>query len=96
MSQNYLDFEEPIAVLERKIEELQSSDLLSPEKISEEILKLNESAIKLTETIYSNLSAAREGVSGSLSHPQRPHTIDYVKKLCDDFDELHGDRHLRR
>ena len=40
MSQNYLDFEEPIAVLERKIEELQSSDTLSPEKISTEILKL--------------------------------------------------------
>ena len=76
MSQNYLDFEEPIAVLERKIEELQSSDLLSPEKISEEILKLNESAIKLTEKIYSNLSAW-EGVQVA-RHSQRPHFLDYV------------------
>ena len=59
MLQNYLDFEEPIAVLEKKIEELQSSELLSPEEISEEILKLNESAVKLTEKIFSNLSASQ-------------------------------------
>ncbi|MDG2456069.1 MAG: acetyl-CoA carboxylase carboxyl transferase subunit alpha, partial [SAR86 cluster bacterium] len=91
MSQNYLDFEEPIAVLERKIEELQSSDTLSPEKISTEILKLNESAIKLTEKIYSNLSAWQSVQVAR--HPQRPHFLDYVEKICDDFDELHGDRH---
>ena len=91
MSQNYLDFEEPIAVLERKIEELQSSDTLSPEKISAEILKLNESAIKLTEKIYSNLSAWQSVQVAR--HPQRPHFLDYVEKICDDFDELHGDRH---
>ena len=91
MSQNYLDFEEPIAVLERKIEELQSSDMLSPEKISAEILKLNESAIKLTEKIYSNLSAWQNVQVAR--HPQRPHFLDYVEKICDDFDELHGDRH---
>ena len=91
MSQNYLDFEEPIAVLERKIEELQSSDTLSPEKISAEILKLNESAIKLTEKIYSNLSAWQSVQVAR--HPQRPHFFDYVEKICDDFDELHGDRH---
>ena len=91
MLQNYLDFEEPIAVLERKIEELQSSDTLSPEKISAEILKLNESAIKLTEKIYSNLSAWQSVQVAR--HPQRPHFLDYVEKICDDFDELHGDRH---
>jgi acetyl-CoA carboxylase carboxyl transferase subunit alpha len=91
MLQNYLDFEEPIAVLEKKIEELQSSELLSPEEISEEILKLNESAIKLTEKIYSNLSAWQSVQVAR--HPQRPHFLDYVKKVCDDFDELHGDRH---
>ncbi len=91
MSQNYLDFEEPIAVLERKIEELQSSELLSPEEISKEILKLNESAIKLTENIYSNLSAWQNVQVAR--HPQRPHFLDYVEKICNDFDELHGDRH---
>ena len=91
MLQNYLDFEEPIAVLEKKIEELQSSELLSPEEISEEILKLNESAVKLTEKIYSNLSAWQNVQVAR--HPQRPHFLDYVKKVCDDFDELHGDRH---
>ena len=91
MLQNYLDFEEPIAVLEKKIEELQSSELLSPEEISEEILKLNESAIKLTEKIYSNLSAWQSVQVAR--HPQRPHFLDYVEKVCDDFDELHGDRH---
>lgn len=91
MLQNYLDFEEPIAVLEKKIEELQSSELLSPEEISEEILKLNESAVKLTEKIYSNLSAWQSVQVAR--HPQRPHFLDYVEKVCDDFDELHGDRH---
>ena len=91
MLQNYLDFEESIAVLEKKIEELQSSELLSPEEISEEILKLNESAIKLTEKIYSNLSAWQSVQVAR--HPQRPHFLDYVEKVCDDFDELHGDRH---
>jgi len=91
MLQNYLDFEEPIAVLERKIEELQSSELLSAEEISKEILKLNESAIKLTEKIYSNLSAWQSVQVAR--HPQRPHFLDYVEKVCDDFDELHGDRH---
>ena len=91
MLQNYLDFEEPIAVLEKKIEELQSSELLSPEEISEEILKLNESAVKLTEKIYSNLSAWQNVQVAR--HPQRPHFLDYVEKVCDDFDESHGDRH---
>ena len=91
MLQNYLDFEEPIAVLEKKIEELQSSELLSAEEISEEVLKLNESAIKLTEKIYSNLSAWQSVQVAR--HPQRPHFLDYVEKVCDDFDELHGDRH---
>ena len=91
MLQNYLDFEEPIAVLEKKIEELQSSELLSPEEISEEILKLNESAVKLTEKIYSNLSAWQNVQVAR--HPQRPHFLDYVEKVCDDFDELHVDRY---
>ena len=91
MLENYLDFEEPIAVLEKKIHELQSSELLEPKAIEDQILKLNESAVKLTEKIYSNLSAWQNVQVAR--HPQRPHFLDYVEKLCDDFDELHGDRH---
>ncbi len=91
MLENYLDFEEPIAVLEKKIHELQSSELLEPKTIEDQILKLNESAVKLTEKIYSNLSAWQNVQVAR--HPQRPHFLDYVEKLCDDFDELHGDRH---
>jgi acetyl-CoA carboxylase carboxyl transferase subunit alpha len=91
MLENYLDFEQPIAVLEKKIHELQSSELLEPKTIEDQILKLNESAAKLTEKIYSNLSAWQNVQVAR--HPQRPHFLDYVEKLCDDFDELHGDRH---
>jgi acetyl-CoA carboxylase carboxyl transferase subunit alpha len=91
MLENYLDFEEPIAAIEKKIHDLQSSDLIDPERISEEVLKLNESAVKLTEKIYSDLTAWQNVQVAR--HPQRPHFLDYVKIMCDDFDELHGDRH---
>ena len=91
MLENYLDFEEPIAAIEKKIHDLQSSDLIDPERISEEVLKLNESAVKLTEKIYSDLTAWQNVQVAR--HPQRPHFLDYVEIMCDDFDELHGDRH---
>ena len=91
MLENYLDFEEPIAAIEKKIHDLQSSDLIDPERISEEVLKLNESAVRLTEKIYSDLTAWQNVQVAR--HPQRPHFLDYVEILCDDFDELHGDRH---
>ena len=60
--------------------------------ISEEIAKLSDKSVSLTESIFSNLSAAQ--VSKVSRHPQRPHTIDYIASLFDDFDELHGDRHF--
>ena len=91
MLENYLDFEEPIAAIEKKIHDLQSSDLIDPERISEEVLKLNESAVKLTEKIYSDLTAWQNVQVAR--HPQRPHFLDYVEIMCDDCDELHGDRH---
>ena len=91
MLENYLDFEAPIAAIEKKIHDLQSSDLIDPERISEEVLKLNESAVKLTEKIYSDLTAWQNVQVAR--HPQRPHFLDYVEIMCDDFDELHGDRH---
>lgn len=92
MTNNYLDFEEPIAVLERKIQDLRSSEEIDKDKLSEEISKLNNSIIKLTEKIFSNLSAWQ--CVQMARHPLRPHFSDFIEKLCDHFDELHGDRHF--
>ena len=93
MKNDYLDFEEPIAALEKKILDLQSSGEKRGSKFSDEISKLNEGIIKLTEKIYSNLSAWQ--CVQIARHPQRPHFLDLVEKICDEFDELHGDRHFR-
>ena len=92
MANDYLDFEEPIAVLERKIQDLRSSEEIDKGKLSEEISKLNNSIIKLTEKIFSNLSAWQ--CVQMARHPLRPHFSDFIEKLCDHFDELHGDRHF--
>ena len=91
MPNDYLDFEEPISALENKIQELQSSDHTQGEDLSREISKLNESIIKLTEQIYKNLNIWQ--CVQVARHPQRPHFIDLVDKICTDFDELHGDRY---
>ena len=91
MPNDYLDFEEPIGALENKIQELQSSDETQGEDLKKEISKLNESIIKLTEQIYKNLNVWQ--CVQVARHPQRPHFIDLVDKICTDFDQLHGDRH---
>ena len=91
MPNDYLDFEEPIGALENKIQELQSSDQTQGEDFRKEISKLNESIIKLTEQIYKNLNVWQ--CVQVARHPQRPHFIDLVDKICTNFDELHGDRH---
>ena len=91
MPNDYLDFEEPISALENKIQELQSSDQTQGEDLRREISKLNESIIKLTEQIYKNLNTWQ--CVQVARHPQRPHFIDLVDKICEGFDELHGDRH---
>ena len=91
MPNDYLDFEEPIGALENKIQELQSSDHTQGEDFKREISKLNESIIKLTEQIYKNLNTWQ--CVQVARHPQRPHFIDLVDKICEGFDELHGDRH---
>ncbi len=91
MLSDYLDFEEPIAALENKIQELQSSDENLGNDLAKEISKLNDSIIKLTEQIYKNLNIWQ--CVQVARHPQRPHFIDLVDKICSDFDELHGDRH---
>lgn len=89
---DYLDFEEPIAALERKIQELKSSENKDKTKLTGEIEKLNQSIIKLTERIYGNLSAWQ--CVQVARHPQRPHFFDLVGKICEEFHELHGDRHF--
>ena len=87
---DYLDFEEPIAALENKIQDLQSSDENLGNDLAKEISKLNDSIIKLTEQIYKNLNIWQ--CVQVARHPQRPHFIDLADKICSDFDELHGDR----
>ena len=91
MPNDYLDFEEPIGALENKIQELQTSDETQGEDLKKEISKLNESIIKLTEQVYKNLNVWQ--CVQVARHPQRPHFIDLVDKICTNFDELHGDRH---
>jgi len=92
MNPNYLDFEQPIAELEAKIEELQLVGNDNDLNITEEITKLREKSTKLTESIYSNLSAWQ--VVQVARHPQRPYATDYISQVFTDWDELHGDRHF--
>ena len=90
MKTTFLDFEQPIAELESKIEELRFVQDDSALDISEEIKRLSKKSQKLTQDIYSKLSAWQ--ISQVARHPQRPYTLDYVSGLFADFQELHGDR----
>jgi acetyl-CoA carboxylase carboxyl transferase subunit alpha len=92
MNLNYLDFEQPIAELEGKIEELQLVGNSSDVNIADEIAKLREKSTKLTETIYSKLTAWN--IVKVARHPHRPYTSDYISRVFTEFDELHGDRHF--
>ena len=91
MLKSYLDFEQPIADLEQQILDLKDSDL-DENSIQQEVIRLNESIMKTTEKIYSNLSPWQNVQVAR--HPERPHFLDYVERITDDFDELHGDRHF--
>lgn len=92
MNLNYLDFEQPIAELEGKIEELQLIGNASDVSIADEIAKLREKSTKLTETIYNKLTAW--DIVKVARHPQRPYASDYIARVFTEFDELHGDRHF--
>jgi len=92
MNPNYLDFEQPIAELEVKIEELQLVGSDNNINIGGEIQNLRDKSTKLTEKIYSNLSAW--DIVKVARHPQRPYTNDYLPRIFTEFDELHGDRHF--
>ena len=90
MNPNYLDFEQPIAELEAKIEGLRAVGQGTKLNIEDEVGRLREKSVKLTEDIFANLSAWQ--VSQLSRHPRRPYTMDYVQRIFTDFDELHGDR----
>lgn len=90
MNPNFLEFEQPIAELEAKIEELRLVGSGADVNISEEIRKLEEKSTTLTESIFRNLTAWQ--IAQLARHPRRPYTLDYIKRIFTDFDELHGDR----
>ncbi len=90
MNLNFLDFEQPIAELEAKIDELRYVSSDSEINISEEISRLEAKVKEQTKAIFSNLSAWQ--ISQLARHPQRPYTLDYIPHLFTDFEELHGDR----
>jgi acetyl-CoA carboxylase carboxyl transferase subunit alpha len=88
---HFLEFENPIAELEGKIEELRYVQTESAVDISDEIERLSEKSQQLTRDIFANLTPWQ--VTLIARHPQRPYTLDYVNEVFTDFHELHGDRH---
>ena len=88
----FLDFEQPLAELTKKIEELRFVQGESAVDISDEIERLQKKSSELAKSIYAKLTPAQ--VSQVSRHPQRPYTLDYIAALCTDFQELHGDRHF--
>ncbi|WP_421849693.1 acetyl-CoA carboxylase carboxyl transferase subunit alpha [Marinomonas sp.] len=91
MNLDYLPFEQPIAELEQKIEELRLVGNDNELNISDEISRLEDKKIALTKSLFSNLGAWE--VSQLARHPKRPYTLDYIKHAFTDFEEMHGDRH---
>ena len=89
---NFLDFEQPIAELEAKIEELRYVGNDKEININEEISRLKKRSSELTESIFSTLSSWQ--VSQLSRHPQRPYTQDYIDRIFTDFEELHGERYF--
>ena len=88
----FLDFEQPIAELETKIEELRYVHNESAVDISEEIGQLSKKSQQLTKDIYSSLTPWQ--ITKIARHPDRPYTMDYVNEIFTDFVEMHGDRHF--
>ncbi len=88
----FLDFEQPIAELENKIEELRYVQNESAVDISEEIDQLDKKSRQLTKDIYSDLTPWQ--ITKIARHAERPYTLDYVRDCFTDFVEMHGDRHF--
>ena len=92
MNLDYLSFEQPIAELEAKIEELHLVGNDNELNIAEEVAKLRGKSRKLTESIYSKLTPWQ--VVQVARHPHRPYTLDYIQRIFTDWEEMHGDRHF--
>ena len=88
----FLDFEQPIAELESKIEELRYVQSESAVDISQEIEQLSKKSQQLTKDIYGDLSPWQ--ITKIARHPERPYTLDYIADIFTDFVEMHGDRHF--
>lgn len=94
MNLNFLDFEQPIAELEAKIQELRMVAKDGDINISDEIARLENKSKQLTKEVFSKLSPWQ--ITQIARHPQRPHTIDYINSIFTEFDELYGDRVLSK
>ena len=90
VKQTFLDFEQPIAELQAKIDELRYVHEDSAVDISDEITRLSKKSQQLTKEIYGKLTAWQ--IAMVARHPQRPYTLDYVAEVFTDYQELHGDR----
>ena len=90
MNMNFLDFEQPVAELEAKIDELRHVGVSDEVNIGEEIARLQKKSIKLTESIFSSLTPWQ--ISQLARHPQRPYTLEYIQRVFTDYQPLHGDR----
>ncbi|WP_028920638.1 acetyl-CoA carboxylase carboxyltransferase subunit alpha [Pseudoxanthomonas suwonensis] len=90
MNPNYLDFEQPIADLEAKIQELRNASTGPAVNVDAEVRALQDKLRKRTAQIFRDLSSWQ--VSQLSRHPARPYTLDYVRVICDEFQELAGDR----
>jgi acetyl-CoA carboxylase carboxyl transferase subunit alpha len=90
MALSFLDFEQPIAELEAKIEELGHVGSDSKVNIAEEISRLEKKSRQLTTSIFASLTPWQ--ITQLARHPLRPYTLDYLRLICDEFTELHGDR----
>mgnify|MGYP001554523195 CR=1 FL=1 len=90
MDLNFLEFEQPIAELEAKIEELRYVGNDNDLNIGEEITQLQSKSKQLTKQIFSNLTPWQ--ISQIARHPRRPYTLDYIEHIFTEFNELHGDR----
>ena len=89
---HFLDFEQPIAELETKIDELRYVQSESAVDISDEIDRLGKKSLQLTKEVYASLTPWQ--VTQIARHPQRPYTLDYIGEIFSEFQELHGDRHF--
>jgi acetyl-CoA carboxylase carboxyl transferase subunit alpha len=90
MPLSFLEFEQPIAELEAKIEELGHLGTDSKVNIAEELARLQKKSRQLTTTIFASLTPWQ--ITQLARHPLRPYTLDYIRLICDEFTELHGDR----